>query len=594
MEYEVFSNIVQKKALREVQRKTLALIADTLANSFGPDGQNTAYRRQKDICRYTKDGHTILKNINFRGAIEFSMRDDLEAITRRIITTVGDGTTSAIILSYCIFEGLCMASERHSINEKRLVADLNMAIEKATDIIMKQAIEPTLENIRKVALISTDNNEFIANLIEDIYREFGNDVFIDVTVAKGTETYTREYDGYSIESGLADIAFINTNNHTCEIHHPYLYLFEDPIDTEEMIGYFAKIIKDNVVDPVNENRVGDIKPTVIVCPKIGRDIESDVDALVRQMAGLSLQDRKKFPINIITNITDVNYINDLSYLSGATLIRKYNDIAIQTADYKIAKPLTPEMVHSYAGHCDICVTDSTKTKFINPALMYDANGELTDLYKNHLRDMEENLKGLRESNSSATDIGLMKRRINAYKANMVEIYVGGISETDRDSLRDLVEDAVLNCRSAAAEGIGFGANFEAFRAFNYLLKEDTKDMNELDIKSISSGEKYNIYQLICNAYITLLATLYNPGVNGDVNKAIAIANTGIVKGKPYNIRTQEYDGAVLSSIKSDPIILDAIGKIIGVVFLTNQFFVSSFEYNVYKDMVSDENTMIMG
>ena len=94
MEYKIYSNIVQKKALRKVQSETLALISDTLANSFGPDGQNTAYRRQKDIARYTKDGHTILKNINFRGTIEFSIRDDLEAITRRIITTVGDGTTS--------------------------------------------------------------------------------------------------------------------------------------------------------------------------------------------------------------------------------------------------------------------------------------------------------------------------------------------------------------------------------------------------------------------------------------------------------------------------------------------------------------------
>ena len=589
MEYEIYSNIVQKKALREVQRKTLEIISNTLANSFGPDGQNTAYRRQKDIARYTKDGHTILKNINFRGAIEFSIRDDLEAITRRIITTVGDGTTSAIILSYCIFEGLRLASERHHINEKKLVADLNDAIKKASDIIMKQAIEPTLENIRKVALISTDNNEYVANLIEDIYRDFGNDVFIDVAVANGTETYTREYDGYSIQSGLADIAFINTDKHTCEIHHPNLYLFEDPIDTEEMIGYFAKIIKDNVVDPVNEGRAGDIVPTVIVCPKIGRDIESDVDALVRQMAGLSMQDRKKFPINIITNINDANYINDLSYLSGATLIRKYNDIAIQTADYKIAKALTPENVHSYAGHCDICITDSNKTKFINPALMYDSNGELTDLYKNHLNDMEEHLKGLRESNASTTDIGLLKRRINAYKANMVEIFVGGISETDRDSLRDLVEDAVLNCRSAAAEGIGFGANFEAFRAFNYLLAENTKGMSDLEIKSIADGETYNIYQLICNAYMALLTTLYLSAADGDTNKALSLANTGITKGCPYNIRTKEYDGAVLSSIKADPIILDAIGKIIGVVFLTNQFFVSSFEYNVYQDMAKDSS-----
>ena len=582
MSYNLYSNIVTKDVLRKVQSDTLNTIANALACSFGPDGQNTAYRNKKDITRYTKDGHTILKNLKFVGAIEFTMRDDLEAITRRIVTTVGDGTTSAIILSALLFDGLCKASD-HGINEKQLIADLDKAVNKACDLIQKNGKDSTLEDIYKIAMISTDGNENIAHLIASIYENNGEDVFIDVSTAPGVDTIVKTYDGFTIDSGLTDIAFINTNKHTSVINNASLYLFEDPIDTNEMASYFAKIVRDNVLSPIKEQQFDKVKPTVIVCPKIGNDIMSDVDTLVNMLKTIPVEQRKFYPINIVTNIPNRNFIYDLSLISGATLIRKYNDAATQKDDETISGAQTLETIHKFAGHCDQVVADSRKTKFINPALMYDENGEYSNIYKNHLTDMEEQLAGLKENNGNHGEIGVMKRRINAFKANMVEIRVGGVSETDRDSLRDLVEDAVLNCRSAAIDGYGFGANFEALRAFNYLLSEDEKDLSQDEIDDITHGRKYNIYKILLDAYMSLLSILYRSVADGNPTKAYAIAVDGIVKGAPYNIRSKEYDGLVLSSIKSDQIILQAINKILSVVFLTNQFLVEGAEYNKYME-----------
>ena len=546
-----------------------------------PDGQNTAYRNQKDITRYTKDGHTILKNLKFVGAIEFTMRDDLEGITRRIVTTVGDGTTSAVILSALLFEGLRKASAM-GVNEKQLIADLDKAINEACDLIQQNSKEATIDDIFKIAMISTDGNKNIANLIKSIYEENGNDVFIDVSTAPGLETIVKTYDGFTIDSGLTDIAFINTNKHSSVIDNASLYLFEDPIDTNEMASYFAKIVRDNVLTPIQEKMYVKVKPTVIVCPKIGNDIMSDVDALVNILKSIPVEQRKFYPINIVTNIPNRNFIYDLSLISGATLIRKYNDAATQNDDETISGAQTLEKIHDFAGHCDQVVADSRKTKFINPSLMYDKNGEYSNIYKNHLADMEEQLAGLKEENGNHGEIGVMKRRINAFKANMVEIRVGGVSETDRDSLRDLVEDAVLNCRSAAIDGYGFGANFEALRAFNYLLAQSEKGLLPEEIDSITNGQTYNIYKIMVDAYLNLLSILYR-SVAGDPTKAYAIAANGIVEGAPFNIRTKQYDGLVLSSIKSDQIILQAINKILSVVFLTNQFLVEGAEYNKYME-----------
>ena len=46
---------------------------------------------------------------------------------------------------------------------------------------------------------------------------------------------------------------------------------------------------------------------------------------------------------------------------------------------------------------------------------------------------------------------------------MIDFLVGGITIADRNNLKASVEDAVLNCRSAAKYGVGYGANFMAYK-----------------------------------------------------------------------------------------------------------------------------------
>ena len=105
-------------------------------------------------------------------------------------------------------------------------------------------------------------------------------------------------------------------------------------------------------------------------------------------------------------------------------------------------------------------------------------------------------------------------------------------------------------------------------------------MSKEDIVDIGSGKKYNIYMIIMNAYIDLMSLLYRSVITDDIDIISIIANA-INEDKPLNIRTKKYDGLVLSSIKTDPIILEAVGKIIGVVLLTNQLLVEGCEYNKY-------------
>ena len=55
------------------------------------------------------------------------------------------------------------------------------------------------------------------------------------------------------------------------------------------------------------------------------------------------------------------------------------------------------------------------------------------------------------------------------------------------------------------------------------------------------------------------------------------------EGMPVNLRTKKFDGAVLSSIKSDDAILEGVSKIVTIMFTANQGLFPSVVGNVYKD-----------
>ena len=72
-QYEVLSNIVDKKNLRKVQTATLKNIRQALINSFGPYGSNTEIVKKNSLNRFTKDGHTILSSIRYFNVIDESV-----------------------------------------------------------------------------------------------------------------------------------------------------------------------------------------------------------------------------------------------------------------------------------------------------------------------------------------------------------------------------------------------------------------------------------------------------------------------------------------------------------------------------------------
>lgn len=567
----IYSNIVKQDKVRKVQEKILENIKDALVNSFGPYGSNTLIYSDGTLNKYTKDGHEILKGIKILFPIESSVQRDLVEITSNTVRGNGDGTTGAVVLSYEIFKALA------NLENEYTPYDLMREFKKATQNIQKQILTHTQEfnadMAYKIAMISTNGNEEVSSILRDIYAKHGNDVYITINITSQDKNIVKTYDGLTMTEGVYSSAYMNIpSENKAQLQNASIYYFDDPIDNPNMISLFETIVSKNIFEAHKNGKQP--KATVILTPYISRDASTYIENIERVMeAGKGMN---KPPLIIVNNIFKNDSVGDIVKMCGCRPIKKYIDLQQQRED--IEKGLAPsiENVTEFCGSADMVVSTTTETKFINPKLMVKKNKEgiiegFSDEYHALLNFIETEISKVKDSNYDDNTLGALKKRLHNLRANMVEYVIGGITMSDREALKALVEDAVLNCRSAAENGVGYGANYEGLRATHELINSNKEE----DIKL------KDMYQVIYAAYEEVQRILYSTMKVSDEDVKVLLLEGLDLHHMPYNMRTKEFDGNVLSSIMTDIVVLDGISKILTLLFTCNQFLVEKPQDNIY-------------
>ena len=580
------NNIISKDTLKEIQSRVLRDLKDAIIHSMGPLGSNSLILRGNSdadiVAEYSKDGNKIIKNIKYQYPIEMAIKSEIENATRRIEKEVGDGTSSVVVMSSLIFDALMKADESHELlsDPYETMRVFKRTVDNISKNIRSMGHECTLDDIYNIALISTNGNIDVASTIQDIYRDYGMNVFIDVSASTNENTYVKSYNGVTIESGYSDPCMINDiEKGSCHIRgnsNPiHVYHFADPMDTPEQLSLFQAIIEGNIVEPRFRDNKPEI-PTVIMVPQISRDAQAYMRRITQMMHQFDESQYSQKPrLLIITNYMglDENYVDHISNLCGCTPIKKYIDDKIQKKDQEAGLAPTLKNVRDFFGTAEEVEADASISKFVNPKNMYetDSDGKIvydengspvcSATYNNIVNFLEAEYKSLASQGGNAGKMGSLKRQLNAIKSNMVELFIGGISISDRDSLRDLVEDAVLNTRSAAKNGVGYGANTMGLCAITKMLDSDPDNV---------------MLKIILDAYKQIIRALYSTVLHDDDN-VMNVLYAEIIKhnGIPYNITVKStesdpYDGKVLTSIESEPMILDTIAKIVTIMYTANQ------------------------
>jgi len=577
------SNVVSEEKLRAVQQQVLSDTKDYISKTFGPMGSNTKIvtgATQEQIgTSYSKDGLRVLKSIINQGPIEASIIEELVEVTRHVEKEVGDGTTSTVILSSLIFDNLLQIQKKYNMPPYRLMRCFGWVVDELKKIILDNGKDCTLDDIYNIAWISTNGNEEVSQNIKDIYERFGMDVDLTVGISTSEDSVIKSYDGLVITEGMSDPAFIsNVEDNTAEIPNAHVYHFSDPIDTVEMIGLFDSIINHNIYEPLQNDEMP--TPTVITCPQISRDTQNILKKLTQMLYrydNVNAQMQKP-PILIVTNCTgsDELIMDDIANLCGCKSIHKYIDYEVHNKEVEAGEAPTFDNVHEFYGECQLVVADMKKTKFINPKHMHSEDGEEDPVYRAMLNFLETEIDKFKDVDN-ASEKGLLKKRLAALKSNTVDYLVGGITVSDRDALKDLVEDAIKNCRSAANSKVGYAANFEGLRACIQM-----RDNDNLTLGTVQS----DILDCITKAYIDITTLLYSTVERDEEVLKNTVADS-IENGKPYDISSgvidshEGKDNPVKCSIMLDINILDTISKIITMMVTCNQCLLQAPQLNNY-------------
>ena len=588
------NNVVPEDKLRSVQKQVLAETKEYLSKTFGPMGSNTKIITGEEIktvhAIYSKDGAKVLSYIMNSNPLEASIIEELIDVTGRVDKEVGDGTTSTVILSSLIFDGLIDIQKRYNLPPYKLMRLFDKEVNNIKDLILQKKKECTLDDVYDISMISTNGNEEIAQNIKTIYETYGMNMDLSVGISNTPDNVIKVYDGFTITEGMENAVFINNKEkNTCEIRNARIYHFVDPIDDINQIGLLESILRHNIYDKLEKQEQP--IPTVITCPRVSRDLSVTLRQLTDYLYQFNAAGKEtiKPPILIVSNVvaSDELIMNDISTLCGGKDIKKYIDPKVYERDKEAGNAPTMDNVFDWYGECELVEADSKKTKFINPKHMhsYDEEGNQIEdpIYTAMVGFLETEIREAEKAgDESAGNINLLKKRLSALKANMAEFLVGGVTIADRDAVRDLVQDAVKNCRSALEFGVGYAANFEGLRASYETLENKLNYARDLTKASIED----DIAELIFNAYFNIAEILYTT-VDRDKDNVESYIIQSLENGAPFDISSGELPSKdqkgtnVKCAIMLDIQVLDTISKIIGKMATCNQLLVQSPKLNYY-------------
>ena len=207
-EKEKKRRIISGEDLTSSLRRGVDKLADTVKSTMGPKGKLVLIQRDNLHPIVTKDGVTVANAINLSDEVENLGARVIKESAARTADDAGDGTTTATVLAQLIFNrGLQMKSAGFEIEgikagiEKGISSVLTHLTTQKRDVVDDH-------DLRKVALISANGEEEVANLIVNAIKASGVDGEVIVEEAKGFKSSLTVVDGYQLERGYLSPYFI--------------------------------------------------------------------------------------------------------------------------------------------------------------------------------------------------------------------------------------------------------------------------------------------------------------------------------------------------------------------------------------------------
>jgi len=460
--------------------KTATLVGET----FGPRGNNIILSDQFEIgqgsptVKVTKDGITVLRNIEFEDCYENLAATILRSASDQTNSQAGDGTTGTCILAESIFKnglkyfasGVNRMQVRNGISKaaKRVVSDLRKLSKKISGE----------KEIWNVAYVSSNHSTEIADVLAGVFSKIGPNGTIRVEEGNSLNIESRIVEGMQFAEGYISPYFATNSKMEAVMENPWIFIYNKRISSiNEILGPIQK-----VMDSVKSGE----RSILIIADDIDGDALSTI--IYNRLRGLQICAVKSPSYGENRK----NMMADIAILTGGKVISEETGIGAADVDFEVI-----------GGAKQAIVTKNSCT-------IIGGEGDT-----GAIEMRVEQLKSQIEYSTDYYDLKKMQERLAKLTDGIGIVSVGANTELELKEKKYLVDDAFCACKAAIAEGVlpGGGIALHAVKKeIAEWIAEQTVSKSELKTDAEIIGA--NIVLEACDAPIRRI--LQNAGIAPDI------------------------------------------------------------------------------
>ena len=428
-----FSADARARMLRGVD-----ILADAVKVTLGPKGRNVVLDKSFGAPRITKDGVTVVKEIELADKFENMGAQMVREVAVKTGDLAGDGTTTATVLAQSIVREGSKAVAA-GMNPMDLKRGIDKAVEAVVEDLTKRTKKiSTNSEVAQVGTISANGEKEIGEMIAKAMEKVGKEGVITVEEAKSLETELDVVEGMQFDRGYLSPYFItNAEKMICELESPYILIHE------------KKLASLQPLLPVLEAVVQSGKPLLIIAEEV--EGEALATLVVNKLRGGLKVAAVKAP--------------------GFGDRRKamLEDIAVLTAGQVISEDLGIKLENvtlDMLGRAKKVTIEKEYTTIV------DGSGKKADI-----QARVGQIKAQIEETTSDYDREKLQERLAKLAGGVAVIRVGGATEVEVKERKDRVDDAMHATKAAVEEGIVAGGGVALLYAVNALknLKSENHD-----------------------------------------------------------------------------------------------------------------------
>jgi chaperonin GroEL len=489
--------IIFEEAARDLLLAGIKKLADVVAFTLGPKGQNVGIEKSWGAPTITNDGNSIIKDITLKNQYENMGVSIAKEVVQKLKENSGDGTTTGTLLLKALAEGGIkqISAGASPIGIKR---GMEKALEVVVEEINKNAIPvKSSKETKNIATASASGHEEIGEMIAEAMEKVGRSGVITIEEAKGTDTTIELVEGMQFDRGYISAYFCtNMEKLVVEMNNsPQILIVDKKINSVHEIlpvlsavatsGKELLIIADDVEADalstlvVNKLR-GSLKVVAVKAPGFG--------------------DRRKA------------ILQDIAVLTGATVVSEDAGMSLK------------EIPSSALGSAEKITVTKEHTIIVN------GSGTTNDI-EARIKQIDAEVA----ASTSSYDKEKLEERKAKLSGGVAVIRVGAATEPELKQKKQMFEDSLNSTKAAIEEGIVPGGGVALLNGSKAIANLKLEGDEAIGAKILATACETPLRQIVKNTGMDgsvvlaeVLAAKPNFGFNAMTEKVEDLLAAGVI------------------------------------------------------------------